>query len=260
MNGKFKPEALYTETDMEKVKIVPFETAVVGKVESYDANKRKVFVDLGNSWVGIIPEDEITVYELSCAEGKCIPGEISGLIGRQIRAIVTSVDYSKNIVILSRRLSMKQAWEAMEEGTILTACITNNVGYGIFLDIGNGIVTYNSRVECAIIRISDTSMWFEIGDIVRVKLISKGSNENSRVKASYKLAYPDMTEADKIICVGDIIPVQIGKGRLTDGYFCQFGPQIKGIIDTYEFLYEGEVVMGIVKKITEKGLKLKHFY
>lgn len=256
MNRKSKPEALYQRTNIYDKEIVLNETSVVGRAFRFDCKNREVLVDLGDSWIGVIPENEVTVYEFKYSEGKDTPHQVASIIGKQVRAIVTG---SRNgrVLILSRRLSMLEAWNSLQEMENVSATIINNVGYGIFLDIGNGLITYCSRIDCTDLRISDTKLHFKKGETLKVKILKKGEYASSWIIGSIKLAYPSLEEAKELINIGDIIAVRIGMNELENGYFCGYSPRISGIIDTEEKLKEGEIVSGYVKKITPIGLKLK---
>lgn len=256
MEMQFKPEALYERTNLDEVEIIPFETAVVGTVIRYDSSRKQIIVDLGNSWIGIIPEDKITVYEFEYPEGKNIPRQITGIIDCQIRAIVTEVKENK-ILILSRTLSMMQAWFALKEDTIVNAYITKNIGHGIFFDLGNGLVSFNSRQKCMAVKKSDTMLWFSVGDIIKVKLLTKGEYPGSEITSSHSLVFPSINDIDWIN-VGDIVTVRIALRLNEEGFWCQYNPRISGIIDTDQELHEGQVVKAIVKaKIKDKGFKLR---
>jgi len=254
---EFKPEALYERTNLNEIEIIPFETAVVGTVVKYDPQEKQIIVNLGNSWTGIIPEDEFTVYKFVCSEGNLVPKQITGLIDRQIRAIVTEVKENK-VLKLSRILSMMQAWYNMQENTAINAYITKNVGYGIFLDLGNGLVSYNSRSDCVALKKTNTRLWFNVGDTIKVKLLIRGKYPGSQIICSHKLLYESI-EDDKTISVGDIVKVRIETRINEQGFWCQYNPRISGIIDTDQDLQAGQEVKGLVRaKLKDKGLRLIH--
>lgn len=256
MKKQLKPEALYDRSNLEKNKIIPFQTAVVGTMVRYEDENRQFIVDLGRSWTGIIPEYELTIYQLTYTPKRTLPREAPLLMGTQIRAIVTEVDYSKKIVYLSRRLSMLEAWENIEEGEIVEAAVTNTIPSGIFLDVGNGIVAYNIKKDCCSVIISDIGLWFKTGDTHRVKILNK-HDEDFKIESSLKLAYPGREKANELLNIGDIIDVKVSCNKAINGYFVQVNPAIAGIIDTREELQEGTIIKGQIRKITEKGLKLK---
>lgn len=257
MQMQFKPEALYERTNLDEVEIIPFKTAVVGTAIRYDSTRKQIIVDLGNSWIGIIPEDKLTVYKFEYPEGKSIPRQITGIIDCQVRAIVTEVKENKTL-ILSRALSMMQAWYALQENSVIEAYITKNLGYGIFLDVGNGLISYNPEKECVAVRRSDTRNWFNVGDIIRVKLLTKGEFPGSKISSSHSLLFPSINDIESIRA-GDIITVRIATRLNEEGFWCQYNPRISGIIDTDQELQEGQEVKAFVKaKIKDKGLKLTH--
>lgn len=244
---EFKPEACYEKTNMQETKI-KVGTAVVGTAIEFDSRKRQLIVELGGSCRGIIPEDEVSVYDLTYAKGKSVPQQVTSIISRQIRAIVTDV-INDSTFILSRRQSMIEAWETLKDGKNTVGVVINNISYGIFLDVGNGIVTYISTAECSSTWISDTRTWFKDGEELLIRILSKGSNPTNRIISSRRLI--DITK----VKIGDICCVRIGT-KIVGGYFCEVTPYWRGIIDSSEQFYEGEVVKGIVKKITAKGVKL----
>lgn len=254
MRKQVKPEAFYKKSNLDGIEIIPSETAVVGTAIRFDSQRREVIVDLGYDWYGIIPENEVTVYDFTYAESGDVPYQITAIIGNQVRAIVVE-QVGENTLKLSRKLSMIRAWHMLEEDSNIRGCITSNIGYGIFFDIGDGLMGYNSRRDCSTVMISDTNLWYEVGDFIKVKLIDKGDRANSQLICSHKLAYP---EVDEKINPGDVLAVRIGSKKLEDGYCCQITPRIPGIIDTEIELYEGQIVKGFVKRITDKGIKLNH--
>ena len=255
MNTQFRPEAFYDMTKMNEIRVIPDETAVVGIATRFDPRRRELHVDLGG-YLGIIPESEITIEDFTYKGENDIPCQIFSTIGTKVRAIVTDID--GNILRLSRKRSMMQAWEKIEEDSILTACVTKCIECGIFLDIGNGIVSYSHRKDCTPIAISNTNRWYEVGKRVKIKILDKGENAKSKIICSQKMVYPGMDRVNEVVSVNDIINVRIGKETVPGGYFCAVNPQISGIIDTTRKLYEGQRVIARVKSITPKGVRLEH--
>ena len=246
----FKPEACYQKTNMheEEIKVG---TAVVGTAIGFDSKTRRLIVDLGYSCKGLIPEHEVSIYDLTYGEERYVPQQITSILGKQIRAIVTQV-LDDSTFVLSRRESMIKAWEMLKEGNNYVGVVTNNIGYGVFLDIGNGLVTFLPKGECSATAIYDTRNWYKTGDKVTFKLLSKGGNPTHRIISSRRLMNT------RKIRVGEIYSVRIGgsETQLLNGYFCEVTPYWAGIIDTTEQLQEGQIVKGIVRKITERGVKL----
>lgn len=93
--------------------------------------------------------------------------------------------------------------------------------------------------------------YFEVGDIIPVKIISDKKYRNC-IKVSYKDCYPDSIENYH---VGDIILV-IVNSRIKDGYHVEVSLNVKGIMDTNKALLFGESIFARVRGI-KKGIGLK---
>ena len=255
MMNTLRPEALYKKTNLVEMEIIPFETAVVGTAIRFDTNRREVVVDLGYGFTGIIPEDEVTVYDFTYPEGKDTPTQITSIIGTQVRAIVTEV-ISEDTFKMSRKMSMKQAWEMLEENKNVIAYIIRTIELGVFLDIGNGLISYSNRKESTAVLISDARLWFKAGETTWVRILEKGNDETQKITCSIRAAYPSLEEIN--LKVEDIIAVRIGKLEVPGGYFCEVNHHVQGIIDSSKELIEGQMVRGVIKKITEKGIKIRY--
>lgn len=250
----FLPEALY-ESSISLSEIELF-SSVSGIAIRFDSHNREILVSLGNNVFGIIPEDEATIYDFTFPEGKIIPYQIFSIIGKKIRAVVIGIR-NDGLVILSRKRSMLQAWNALFEGKIVNALILKIIPTGIFVDLGNGLTSFVHVIDCSNSHYDNLNIWFKVDSCTPVKIIVK-SKDNYFILASRKEAFPSYNDAKNLVFKDDIITVRI-TGRpesLKDGYFCEFTPRIVGIIDTLNTYNEGDLVKGYVKKITQKGLKL----
>jgi len=248
------PEELYQMTLLDYTK-TPLKTGVVGTVIRYDDRKRAAVVDLGCGFRGVIPEREITVYPFTYSGEYKIANQILAIIGRKIRAIVTGIA-EDGILILSRRLSMEEAWNSLEENSNVLARIVGITQKNIFLDIGNGLRSRNVPYECTGTLINDLNHWFELYSYIPVRIISKGQECSDKIVSSHRLVYPDYNTSKKMYKEGQIISVRIGDRVNEEGYFCEVTPAIRGIIDTRETLKEGQRARAIVRKLTDKGIRM----
>lgn len=253
--NELKPEAMYERTNMYEIRKISYGTVVIGVATKFDVKRREVEVDLGYPWTGIIPENEVSVNDFTFSEGAFTPHQISSIIGKKIRAIVTEV-LGPHKVLLSRRISLIDTWETLQEGQELVGQILNNVGYGIFIDIGNGLSTYLHKKECSTTRMQNTRNWFKKNETVKIKLINKGTEPGQKIICSRILAYPEMKNIEEPYNVGDIIAVRISY-PVPEGYFCEITPRIYGIIDVPEMIKvsDGDTIKAVIKRIfpTEKG-------
>lgn len=236
----------------------------VGIVLRYDKELGCLFVDLGMGKIGIIPEKEITIYTYTYPHGdeSCIPYQISSIVGKKIKARV--IDIVSGIYILSRRETIREAYEqiASKKKENVYARITAIYEYGLFCDIGNGVIGLVPISQCSRCRVEKLKNYFSVGDIIKVNISEvKTAEEDYRITLSRKDAYKPLmldSVAPKAgdICTGTIcLPV-----CTADGYYVEITPAISGIVDiSYEIsrIEEGTHASFYVKKITEKGLKLE---
>jgi len=250
----FLPEALYTHSTFSSD--LTLFSAVVGTPIRFDLSTRELIVRLDVGLYGIIPEEEITIYDFTYPESSIIPHQISSLIGKRIRAIILGIRKDGNY-LLSRKRSMLQAWETLHTDEIVNARIINVVPYGIFVDLGNGINSLVPICNCSYARYRNLLNWFKPGDYTPVKITSK-DDDKYFITVSRKDAFPNLNNSPYAVVEGEILTVKIsGKMEgLVGGYFCEYTPGIIGIINTYNKYKEGDIVKGFVKRITPKGLKL----
>lgn len=248
----FLPEALYPIfTLFPNVELL---SPVIGKAIRFNNKTREVVVELGLGITGVIPENEVSIYNFTFPAEHTIPYQISTIIGKKIRAIVIG-KRSDGTIILSRKRSQIEAWELLEEGMIVDAIVTNINSYGIFIDIGNGLNSFVYIANCSYAHYHNLNLWFKKGYHTFVKIIEK-NNESLKINVSRKDAYPTLVTNPSLVYEGDVVSVRIS-GETSEGYFCEITPGISGIIDTDKEFKEGETTRGFVKEITPKGLKLK---
>lgn len=259
--NRFKPEGFLEVSDLSTHKPKSM-TPVVGKAIRFDSRTHEVIVEFTNGILGIIPEDEFSIYDFTYSSN-CIvpvPHQISSLIGRKVRAFVLG-EMENGMFLLSRKRSMLEAWKSIKNGDILQAQIINIIHCGVFIDIGSGITSYVPLTECSATRIFNPKKWFNLGEHIRVQISNK--QPLYRIDASIKQAYltlEELTDLDQIF-EGDVIAVKLSQ-QLPGGYFCEYTPNIVGIVDVFydSFLSECKTISASVHKITPKGLKLRQLF
>lgn len=233
-----------------------------GVAIKYDNQLECLFVYLGNGTIGVMPKDEVSIYQYTYPMGdnSLVPYQISTIVGKKINVkIIGIVD---GIYMLSRKEEMMKAYDyfvSHEEKNII-ARIVNIIDKGMFCDIGGGITGFLPISEISHCYVSNIRSHFSVGNIICVKIIDiKPSEDNYKISLSRRMAYSDITTSN-IIKEGDILigticyPIYEG-----DGYFVELTPAISGIVDIPPDLFdleEGTCVSVYVKKITEKGIKL----
>ena len=258
---KICPEGLATFPNAQNLEVGKI---CVGRVVRYDKELGCLFVYLGGGKIGIIPEREATIYEYTYPYGDTTltPYQISSIVGKKITAKIMGI--SSGIYVLSRRETIKEAYRqiaAKLNQNVVLAQITAIYAFGLFCDIGNGVIGFVSISYCSLCHIQNPERYFSVGDIIKVKITEiKTPKENYRITLSRKDAFKTLefdTTAPKSgdMCIGTIcLPV-----RDCDGYYVEVTPAISGIVDVpheVPHIYEGTKASFYVKKVTEKGLKL----
>lgn len=254
------PEGLATFPNAQTLEVGK---TCVGRVVRYDKELGCLFVYLGGGKIGIIPEMEATIYEYTYPYGDTTltPYQISSIVGKKITAKIMGI--SSGIYILSRRKTIKEAYKQItsKANKNVRVQITAIYDYGLFCDIGNGVIGFVPISYCSLCRIQNLKKYFSVGDTIKVKITEiKTPKENYRITLSRKDAFKTLefdTLATKSgdVCIGTIcLPVQD-----CDGYYVEVTPAISGIVDVpheVPHIHEGTKASFYVRKVTEKGLKL----
>lgn len=196
--------------------------------ENYNCESQELNVFIGNSFPGIIPLSELSIYDFE--EEKIYPKLIYPLFinHHPITAKIIDFDSHRNCFILSRKENMKDALEYFlsikGSSEIIYAYKTNISKSCIFVDIGAGIC---GLIPCSEISNSyvDSSKYFDEIDYIPVHLLSE--NVYGKFVLSYKstVPYQDFN-------IGDIV-----LGKVTqlvpsgDGIFIELNPNQTGILD-----------------------------
>lgn len=252
-----QPEILYSKSSFTSFRQFKPGTPVIGIATNFDPVTGSVIVDL-EDFTGIIPMKEVSIEQFKLNTFTGIPCQIHAILGKKIRAIVTHVSEYTGHIMLSRKQSMLEAWETLQEGMIVDASVVKANKYGLFVDIGNGIISNITKSNCSATMYYDLSKWFKIGEITKVKISSK-EPASYRILSSRKDAFPTLAETKDSISKNVVLTVRVGKTfDLEDGYFCEYTPGIAGIVDTTEVLSEGTFINAIVKRVSKRGIKLDY--
>lgn len=154
---------------------------------------------------------------------------------------------------LSRREYLKKKLKEIELGKIYSANITSIAKWGVFVEI-NGLFTALCHcTEVSKAMILELKSFFEIGEHLYVKVISKRMEEGFyRIEVSRKQAASPVE-----YCLGERVRATIASRLDEDSYFCEVTPCQKGIYHTVEDLRVGDTVYGVLTKIEPEGYRLR---
>lgn len=187
---KFIPEGWLenSSTVTKDTLINAIETGEVmqGIVNKCDSNYN-LYVDFGNNLKGIIPRDEIEAVNID-ETGFPKPNICASKVNKYVQFKVKDVD-KKDYFILSRRAVGKDAlnWikQDVKAGQIVKGIVRSIKPYGVFVEIGGGIVGLLHIEDISVARIKTPLERLSIGQKINV-MIKSIDYKLERVVLSYK--------------------------------------------------------------------------
>ncbi len=157
-----------------------------GIVNKCDSNYN-LYVDFGNNIKGIIPRDEIEAVNID-ETGFPKPNICASKVNKYVQFKVKDVD-KKDYFILSRRAVGKDAlnWikQDVKAGQIVKGIVKSIKPYGVFVEIGGGIVGLLHIEDISVARIKTPLERLSIGQKINV-MIKSIDYKLERVVLSYK--------------------------------------------------------------------------
>lgn len=210
-------------------------------------------LDLGNDIKGIM-----SLEEFEDSDNISLTSVVSK-IGKVIYCIVEYVDINKHEVILSRKKLQKQYKETvlnqLEKGTVLETQVLSVASFGVFVDLGMGIIGMLPLADISITRIVNPKDIFKMGDSITV--IYKGQGEKGYI-VSHKELLGTWKENLQDYNVGDYFQGVIREIK-PYGLFVEITPNLSGLADYPEDfeVHLGDTVCVYLKSINEEKLKVK---
>lgn len=187
------------------------------------------------------------------------------LVGKKLVARV--VREVNGQIVLERRTVMKESRECLEKkvGKVVECTIESFASFGLFVDIGNGVISMIPNVEISKSRYYNLKECFNLGDILKVKILNYDIEKGIFI-ISRKQAYNVMTEES--LPYGSIIMVSVRKyvDETKSGVFVEYDPGNSGIMDIPDWadpdeFYDGRAVAAIVKAVKpQKGIKVIFYH
>ncbi|BED92356.1 MAG: S1 RNA-binding domain-containing protein [Candidatus Paraimprobicoccus trichonymphae] len=209
------------------------------------------------------------IVNLGCMKGKIprLEGDL-GIEDGSVRdiAVISKVNkpvcfvikkLKENLAILSRKKAQEICREnyilKLTPGDIIPAKVTHLEPFGVFLDIGCGIISFLPIDSISISRISHPKERFSIG--MDIKVIVK-SIENSRVNLTHKELLGTWEENSDLFSIGETVP---GIIRSVEEYgaFIELTPNLAGLSEIKENIYPSQQVSVYIKNIIPEKMKIK---
>lgn len=229
-----------------------------GYVNKCDINYN-LYVDLGNDLVGMIPREEIEAINIDTL-GLPKPNICMNKVNKIVQFKVKGLREDRS-VILSRREVGEEAlnWAIHEltPGDTVCGIVRNIRPYGVFIEIGGGIVGLLHIEDISIARIKSPFERFSIGQ--KVKVMIKSIDEFSkRVVLTYKELLGSWEDNIKEFEEGcTVVGIAREKEKYKNGIFVELKPNLVGLADYREDIEYGEKVSVFIKKIIPEKKKIK---
>ena len=222
--------------------------------------------------------------------------DFTGYVGQELEAEIIEVDLEKKRIVVSRRDLLKaekeakaKAWKeakeariaaakearaaaeeaayaSVEEGTTVPGKVVKIAEFGLFVEVGAGLVGLVHNTELSWNRNAKAEDVAAVGDEVEV-FIKKIDRENKRVALSIKATQEDpwKVEAGKLN-IGDIVEVQVLR-FLPFGAIVKISDKVEGLVHISEIAEEriakaddvleaGQIVKAQVLKMDLEGKKI----
>lgn len=264
--------------------------AATVKVIRIIKNKAKNIVGLAVAVEGVEGFMPASHVELKRVE------DFTGYVGQELEAEIIEVDLEKKRIVVSRRDLLKaekeakaKAWKeakeariaaakearaaaeeaayaSVEEGTTVPGKVVKIAEFGLFVEVGAGLVGLVHNTELSWNRNAKAEDVAAVGDEVEV-FIKKIDRENKRVALSIKATQEDpwKVEASKLN-IGDIVEVQVLR-FLPFGAIVKISDKVEGLVHISEIAEEriakaddvleaGQIVKAQVLKMDLEGKKI----
>lgn len=248
VNENIQVNTTYTLEGLSKM--IETKEIVLGTVIKFNPDEGLI-IDLGNNIVG-----KMQVSNFEDGNSNPLTG-IVNKVGKNIMACVEKVD--NNIVYLNRAKLQKEYKENeldnLEVGCVFTTTVLSIASFGVFVDMGVGVVGLLPIGDVSIARFSSLRDVFKVGDSVTV--VYKGKTDNGYV-VSHKELLGTWEENLKDFKRGEYCQGIIREIK-SYGAFIEIAPNLTGLADFPENIeiHAGDSVCVMLKSANPEKLKVK---
>lgn len=261
MMKEFYPEEIKTK---EESKIYYTTENIVGATKTGEILRAVVTlcdashnltVDLG-SMKGVIAREDA----LLSADGNIRDIAIISRVGKTVCFTVEDIIYDLSGIPVAR-LSRKKAQEkfineflsSKSVGDILRARVTHLDSFGVFCDIGCGVIALLPIDFISVSRIAHPKDRFCVGEDIKVVL--KGISKDGRITVSHKELLGTWEENAEGFMAGQTV-TGIVRSVEEYGVFVELAPNLAGLAEPYETRV-GDTVSVYIKSIIPEKMKVK---
>ncbi len=206
---------------------------------------------------GIILREECAI---GIKEGVTKDIAIISRVNKPVKFVIDSIENNngKTVAYLSRRKMQKMFMEnklaTMLPGDILDVKITHLESFGAFCDIGCGVSALLPIDNISVSRIPHPNVRFNVGDTI--KAIIRSFDDSGRVILSHKELLGTWEENAQLFRVGETVSGVI-RSIENYGIFIELTPNLSGLAEYADNIYEGECACVYIKSIIPDKMKFK---
>lgn len=229
-----------------------------GVVKKCDASYN-LHIDFGNNVTGIIPREEVEAINID-EMGYPKPNICTSKVNQYVQFKIKDID-ERDKYILSRKEVGKEAllWvkNELEVGQIVKGIVKSIRPYGVFIEIGGGVVGLLHIEDISVARIKSPLERLKIGQKANF-VIKSIDRKNERILLSYKELLGTWEENVKDFEEGSTV---VGIARETEksknGIFIELKPNLVGLAEYKEGIEYGQNVNVYIKRIIPDKKKVK---
>lgn len=229
-----------------------------GYVNECDSNYN-LHINLGNNIKGIIPRNElesINTDEFGFCSNSICKNKVNNFVQFKIKEI-----YDNKNLLLSRKNVQEEALEwiknELEPGMIVNGIVKNMRKFGVFVEIGGGVVGLLHIEDISVSRIKSPEERFFIGQKINV-MIKSIDKENDKIVLSYKELLGDWEENIKDYNEKTIVEGIVKEtDKFKNGIFIELKPNLVGLAEYKDGVEYGQKVKVYIKKIIKDRKKIK---
>lgn len=206
---------------------------------------------------GIIPREEGAI---GIKDGSVRDIAIISRVNRPVSFMVqdfTRDEEGRIVALLSRRAAQEKCRDeyiaSLQPGDVIDAKVTHIESFGVFADIGCGIVSLLPIDSISVSRIEHPKERFLVG--MNIKAVVK-SNENQRITLSHKELLGTWEENARKFRPGETV-AGIIRSVENYGVFVELTPNLAGLAEIKENIFPGQQASVFIKSILPGRMKIK---
>lgn len=215
-------------------------------------------INLGNDIQAIIPREEIEAVNINNI-GMTRPNICTNKVNQYVQFKVKNIINNK--VILSRRSVGNEVikWinNDLHQGDVIKGIVKNIRPYGVFVEVGGGIVGLLHIEDISVARIKTPEERFHVGQKINIMIKSIDRNLK-RVTLTYKELLGTWEDNIKEYQEGETVTGIVRDAEKSkNGIFIELKPNLVGLAEYKENMEYGKIVDVYVKKIIPEKKKIK---